>query len=176
MSTPGTSQNYSTPELLVAALGPLPPTAQVLARLQTMLVDPNSDLSDVGKLLRLDAAMTTRVIKISNSTWFSRGSPCHTIDEAVNRIGFKEVFQVVSVAASSALVAQPLAAYGRGAIAAWRESGGRFCGGTLRGFFVAQCDGPFAEDALVLAETAAVLVGHRLEVAEVEAQPVGRDE
>lgn len=122
MSTPGTSQNYSTPEALAAALGPLPPTAQVLARLQTMLADPNSDLSDVAKLLRLDAAMTTRVIKISNSTWFSRGSPCHTIEESVNRIGFKEVFQVVSVAASSALVAQPLAAYGRGAIAAWRES------------------------------------------------------
>ena len=122
MSSPAASPNYSTPEQLVAALGPLPPTAQVLARLQGLLANPNSDLDDVSKLLRLDAAMTTRVIKISNSTWYSRGSPCHTIEEAVNRIGFREVFQVVSIAASSALVAQPLTAYGRGAIATWRES------------------------------------------------------
>lgn len=118
----GTSPNFSTPELLVASLGALPPTAQVLARLQALLADPNSDLGDVSALLRLDAAMTTRVIRISNSSWFSRGQPCHTIDESVNRIGFREVFQVVSIAASSALVAQPLAAYGRGAISIWRES------------------------------------------------------
>lgn len=131
------SPSFPTPEQLVAALGPLPPTAQVLARLQSLLANPNSDLDDVATLLRLDAPMTTRVIKISNSTWYSRGSPCQTIEEAVNRIGFREVFQVVSIAASSALVAQPLAAYGRGAIATWRESVA--CG--LAGELIAECLG-----------------------------------
>jgi len=120
MSTSGALP--ATPEQLVAALGPLPPTAQVLARLQTLLSDPNSDLGDVATLLRLDAGMTTRVVKISNSAWYGRGLPCHTIEEAVNRIGFREVFQVVSVASSSALVAQPLAAYGRDPTVIWRES------------------------------------------------------
>jgi len=122
MSSPGASPNIPTPEKLVAELGALPPTAQILARLQGLLADPNSDLGDVSALLRLDAAMTTRLIKISNSIWYNRGQPCHTIDESVNRIGFREVFQVVSIAASSALVAQPLTAYGRGAISIWRES------------------------------------------------------
>jgi HD-like signal output (HDOD) protein len=122
MTTPGTPPPISNPEQLVAHLGALPPTAQVLARLHALLADTNSDLGDVAILLRLDAAMTTRVIKISNSTWYGRGQPCHTIEEAVNRIGFREVFQVVSIAASSAVVAQPLAAYGRGAIRTWRES------------------------------------------------------
>lgn len=122
MSSTGVPENFSSPEQLAAALGSLPPIAQVLARLQSLLNDPNSDLGDVVKLLKLDAAMTTRVVKISNSTWYARGSPNHTLDEAVNRIGFREVYQVVSIAASSALVAQPLAAYGRGAIATWRES------------------------------------------------------
>jgi HD-like signal output (HDOD) protein len=122
MSLPGAVPNFFTPEQLVAALGPLPPTAQVLARLQSLLANPNSDLGDIATLLRLDAGMTTRIIKISNSTWYSRGSPCHTIEESVNRIGFREVFQVVSIAVSSALVAQPLAAYGRDAVATWRES------------------------------------------------------
>jgi len=122
MPDPGASAKIPTPELLVAALGALPPTAQVLARLQRLLADPNSDLGDVSALLRLDAAMTTRLIKISNSPWYNRGQPCHTIEESVNRIGFREVYQVVSIAASSSLVAQPLAAYGLGAISIWRES------------------------------------------------------
>jgi len=121
MST-ASSSGYSTPEQLVAALGPLPPTAQVLARLQGLLANPNSDMDDVSNLIRLDAAMTTRVIKISNSAWYSRGQPCRTIEEAVKRIGFREVFQVVSIAASGAMVAQPLTSYHRGAIAMWRES------------------------------------------------------
>ena len=122
MSSPGASSKTPTPESLVEELGKLPPTAQILARLQSLLADPNSDLGDISALLRLDAAMTTRLIKISNSTWYNRGLPCHTLEESVNRIGFREVLQVVSIAASSALVAQSLAAYGRGAISIWRES------------------------------------------------------
>lgn len=122
MTTPGAEFIPPTIERLIADLGPLPPTAQILARLQGLLTDPNSDLTDISALLRLDAAMTTRLIKISNSTWFNRGQPCHTLEEAVNRIGFREVFQVVSIAASSSLVAQPQVAYGKGAISIWRES------------------------------------------------------
>lgn len=122
MTSSGAEFIPPTIEKLIADLGPLPPTAQILARLQALLSDTNSDLNDISALLRLDAAMTTRLIKISNSTWFNRGQPCHTLDEAVNRIGFREVFQVVSIAASSSLVAQPQAAYGKGAISIWRES------------------------------------------------------
>jgi HD-like signal output (HDOD) protein len=94
----------------------------VLARLQMLLSDPNSGLDDIAELIRLDAALTTRVIQISNSVWFRRGLPSNTISEAVNRVGFREVYRMVGVVASSALVAQPLAAYNRTTAAAWRES------------------------------------------------------
>jgi HD-like signal output (HDOD) protein len=100
----------------------LPPLNRVLTRLQILLSDTNSSLDDVAELIRLDAAMTTRIIHVSNSAWFGRGGPCHTIAEAVNRIGFREVYYVVAVTAAKAVVAQPLAAYGRNANALWRES------------------------------------------------------
>jgi HD-like signal output (HDOD) protein len=107
---------------MIAAMGQLPPMAQVLARLQRLLSDANSGLDDVAQLLRLDAALTTRVIQISNSVWFRRGSPCRTIEEAMNRVGFREVYHVVAVAASGSIVAQPLAAYERDALQMWSES------------------------------------------------------
>lgn len=119
---PENPQNYSTPAGLVAAMGQLPAIAQVLARLQRLLSDTNSSLDDVTALIRLDAAMSTRVVQISNSAWFKRGSACQTIDEAVNRVGFREIFHLVSVVASRSMIAQPLAAYGRDAHATWRES------------------------------------------------------
>jgi HD-like signal output (HDOD) protein len=119
---PENSSNYSTPQRLVAAMGQLPPMAQVLARLQRLLSDTNSGLEDIAALIRLDPAMTTRVIQISNSAWFGRGGGCRTIEAAVNRVGFREVYHVVAVAASGAIVAQPLLAYGRDAVTMWRES------------------------------------------------------
>jgi HD-like signal output (HDOD) protein len=111
-----------SPSQLVADLKPLPPVAQVLARLQMLLSDPNSGLDDIADLIRLDAALTTRVIQISNSVWFRRGLQSSTISEAVNRVGFREVYRMVGVVASSAIVAQPLTAYNRLTAAAWRES------------------------------------------------------
>src|SRR5688572_8210070 len=103
-------------------MGQLPAIAQVLARLQRLLSDTNSSLDDVTALIRLDAAMSTRVIQISNSAWFKRGTTCQTIDEAVNRVGFREIFHLVSVVASRSMIAQPLHAYKRDAQATWRES------------------------------------------------------
>ncbi len=43
-----------------------------------------------------------------------------------------------------------------------------YVGGTLRGFCVAQSDGAFAPGALAMAETAAVLIGHRLDAMQRE--------
>ena len=122
MAYPVTSSDVPTPERLVGALRPLPPVARVLARLQRLLADPNSDLDDIAELIRLDAALATRVIQISNSVWFARGQQSETITEAVNRMGFREVYHLVTVTVSGAMVTQPLAAYGRNANAMWHES------------------------------------------------------
>jgi HD-like signal output (HDOD) protein len=93
-----------------------------LARLQQLLTNPESGIAEVAGLIRLDAALATRIIQISNSVWFGRGEPCQMIEDAVNRVGFREVYHLVAVMASGAIVAQPLAAYGRDAMTQWRES------------------------------------------------------
>ena len=122
MASPVTSSDFPTPEQLLSALEPLPPVARVLARLQRLLANPNSDLDDIAELIRLDAALATRVIHVSNSVWFGRGQQSETIKEAVNRMGFREVYHLVTVAVSGSMVAQPLAAYGRNANTTWHES------------------------------------------------------
>lgn len=94
----------------------------VLPRLQRLLADPNAGLFEVVELVRLDPALTARVVQVSNSAWFGRGSACGTIEEAVNRVGFHEVHRLVATAAASAVVVQSLSAYGLDDKAMWRES------------------------------------------------------
>jgi HD-like signal output (HDOD) protein len=100
----------------------LPPTARVLSRLQKLLADANSGLDDVATLLRLDASLTTRVIQISNSVYFGRGNPCRTIEDAVNRVGFREIYRLVAIVASGAIVAGPLPAYTLSNEQVWDDS------------------------------------------------------
>jgi HD-like signal output (HDOD) protein len=116
------SVSVPTASSLAQALGPVPPSAHVLVQLQRLLADLNSGLDDIANLVRLDAAMATRIIRVSNSAWFGRGLPCKTVEEAVNRIGFREVYHFVAVAASSALVAQPVPAYSRDSLGMWTDS------------------------------------------------------
>ena len=111
-----------TPGQLVSELHQLPPIARVLARLQRLLSDPVSSLDGVADLIRLDAGLTTRVIQISNSVWFGRGEPSQTIEDAVSRVGFREIYRLVAVMATDAVVASRLIVYGRDAGAMWQES------------------------------------------------------
>ena len=116
------SPDQPTPLQLVTELHQLPPIARVLARLQRLLSDPVSSLDGVAELIRLDAALATRLIQISNSVWFGRGEPSQTIEDAVSRVGFREVYRLVAVMATNAVVASRLAVYGRDAGMMWRES------------------------------------------------------
>jgi len=111
-----------TPARLVSALRQLSPAPMVLPRLQKLLRDPNSGLFDVVELVKLDGALTARVIHMSNSAMFGRGGVCSTLDEAVNRVGFNEVHRLVATAAASAVVVQSLSAYGLDDKDMWRES------------------------------------------------------
>jgi HD-like signal output (HDOD) protein len=116
------SPGQPTPGQLVSELRQLPPIARVLARLQRLLSDPILSLEGVADLIRLDAALTTRVIQISNSVWFGRGEPSRTIEDAVSRVGFREIYRLVAVMATDAVVASRLVVYGRDAGMMWQES------------------------------------------------------
>lgn len=111
-----------TPEVLAAALPQIPPVAQVLADLQRLLGDTETALEDIARLIRIDPALASRVIAISNSAHFHRGEACDTIFDAVNRIGFREVYHVVAIVGSAAIVSHPVLAYRRDADMMWKES------------------------------------------------------
>jgi len=89
----------------------LPAAPQVLASLSELLEDTNAGIEDIVELLKRDAALCVRVISVSNSIAFGGGSSS-SIDEAVSRIGFSEIFRLVGLATTAHLADRALVCYG----------------------------------------------------------------
>ncbi len=92
----------------------LPAAPQVLAGLCELLQDVNSDLEQVANQIRVDSALSARVIRISNSTVYG-GVRIGSVDEAVNRVGFGEILRLVGIASVAGLADRALPFYGIGA-------------------------------------------------------------
>jgi len=81
----------------------LPSAPRVLAELQDLLKDANTDLDEVTSLLRRDTGLTARVIRIANGVVYNSGDPVASLEEALARVGFNEVHRVTGIASVSGL-------------------------------------------------------------------------
>ena len=108
-STPRTS--HITREQIVALGNRLPPSLGIFGRLQAVLRDANNDLDDIVQLINVDPALTFQVIKLSNSAIFGIQSRCESIEQAVARVGFGNIQQLVGLAVARQAFQGALANY-----------------------------------------------------------------
>jgi HD-like signal output (HDOD) protein len=101
-------------EQIVEGIVSLPPTPRILPKLQKLLRDPNSSIHDIISLVKIDAPMTAQIVRISNSAYYGAGEAVQSLEEAVNRLGFREVYRVTSVAAAHQVMGEALPLYNMG--------------------------------------------------------------
>ncbi len=77
---------------------------------------------EIVALVRLDPAIAARVLQMGNSAFFSNGTRCFTVEEAVNRVGYTQVYDMVSYAVASQVLVRPLEVYGLEADDLWKLS------------------------------------------------------
>src|SRR5882724_977784 len=111
-----------TPEDIVREVKHLPSAPKVLPRLKQLLGDGNSAMHEIVALIRLDPGIAVRVLQAANSAYFSKGVRCLTVDEAVHRVGYDRVYELVSYAVSSQVLVRPLETYGIEADELWKMS------------------------------------------------------
>jgi HD-like signal output (HDOD) protein len=99
-------------EALLNVVRTLPAAPQILAQLGHLLLDANSDMSDITALLKRDAALTTRIIRISNSAIYNTGKPFASLEDSLARVGFTEVYRLTGFAAAAQLADRKLSFYG----------------------------------------------------------------
>lgn len=90
----------------------LPAAPQILARLGQLRLEPNADMDDVTALLRCDAALTARILRIANSPTYSTGTPYGSLGQALARVGFGEIYKIAGFATIAQMADQNLRFYG----------------------------------------------------------------
>lgn len=99
-------------ETLLHVVKTLPAAPRILSELGHLLLDPNSDMGEVTALLRRDTALTARIIRISNSAFYNAGHPYASLDEALARVGYMEVYRLTGFAAVAQVAEVDLFIYG----------------------------------------------------------------
>lgn len=69
----------------------LPAAPDVMMRIAELCKDPRASARDLGKVLQLDPALTTRVLKQVNSSFYGLSASIKTVTHAVVILGFQEI-------------------------------------------------------------------------------------
>jgi putative nucleotidyltransferase with HDIG domain len=82
-----------------------------MPKLLRLLNDPDSSVDAIADLIQLDAGLTAKLIGIANSAYYGSSGCIADVDDAVNRLGFREIYRTVTLICSKSFVGQSLHAY-----------------------------------------------------------------
>lgn len=122
LNTPPSAAPAITLDEIVREVEHLPSAPRVLPRLKQLLCDGNTAMTEVVEMVRLDPGIAARVLQFGNSAHFSQGLRCYTVEEAVNRVGYDQIYELVATAVAAQVLVRPLAAYNLEADALWENS------------------------------------------------------
>lgn len=80
---------------LVGQIGSLPSLPVVYQEVMACLQKPNASLSDVGKVIGKDVAMTATLLKLVSSAFFGLSKPVSTVERAVSFLGLDTLIALV---------------------------------------------------------------------------------
>lgn len=101
-----------TPERLLQLAQQLPASSRILLLLSNLMDSGDCSLEEIALLLRRDATLAARIIRISNGAVYGSDGGIASVEDAVGRVGFAEVYRLTGLAAAAQLVDEHLAFYG----------------------------------------------------------------
>jgi RNA polymerase sigma-70 factor (ECF subfamily) len=90
----------------------LPAAPRIFAELERMLADPSTPLEQIAEAIKRDTSMAAQVIRLSNSAALGGEQRVGSVEEAVLRLGYREIFRMAGYIAGAQLAEKPLAFYG----------------------------------------------------------------
>lgn len=90
----------------------LAPSGATFGRLRALLDKPDADMEEIVHLIRLDPGLTFQVVRMSNSVLFGVRERNDSLEGAVERLGFRDIFRLVGLAATHQVCQGDLRLYG----------------------------------------------------------------
>lgn len=109
-------------EQFISGVETVPPSIRVLAKLSTLIGDYNSTIADVVELIGFDPSLTSVILRVSNSALFGGNLQVTNLEDAVNRLGFREVYRITAAVSARHVLERDLTAYGLTAVELWNRS------------------------------------------------------
>lgn len=100
----------------------LAPAAATYGQLRMLLQDPDTGMDEIVQLIRLDPALTFHVVRMSNSVIFGLREHTDSLEGAVGRVGFREIYRLVGLAATQQVCQRDLLNYRLKASRLWENA------------------------------------------------------
>jgi len=107
---------------LVTLGSTLPPSLQVFTQLEQRMHDPFVEVSELVSVIRTDPSLVFKLLRLANSVMFGQRAPCDSLDEAVARVGIREIQRLVGLASSHQSYQHDLPACGLTASQVWENA------------------------------------------------------
>ena len=98
-------------DTFLAIANKLPASPAILAEFNELTLDPHMVISEATALLRRDSTLAAGVVRVSNSPVYG-GDRISAVEDAVARVGLREVYRLVSLATTARLAEMAMPVYG----------------------------------------------------------------
>lgn len=98
-------------QTLLEAAAKLPASPAILAEFNELTLDPHMVIDEATALLRRDSTLAAGVVRVSNSPIYG-GDRISAVEDAVARVGLREIYRLVSLATTARLSELALPLYG----------------------------------------------------------------
>lgn len=133
-----------TMDQLLEHVGELPPIPQVAQRALQVIRNPQSNMAELAELLSLDEAMTSLVLRWSNSSYYGLRYPVATVQQAVVYLGHRTLHSLILAASVASILNRAVPGYHLERGQLWRHSLGTAVGART---VAAQFGAKLAEEA-----------------------------
>jgi putative nucleotidyltransferase with HDIG domain len=109
-------------EAILQSVTQLPPFPAVIQRVMELVEDPKTSAHDVVDVIQYDQAITANVLMVCNSAYFGLRKPVYSLTDALVRIGFNNLVEIILTRGTAFLFYQSCQGYQLQRGELWRHS------------------------------------------------------
>jgi len=107
---------------IIKSIKDLPPMPQVVIKIQGLISDLNSDITDLAEIIESDQAVAAKVLKMANSAYYGMSGKISSIHQASVLLGYQVLGEIVTMAGVVGILSGSMPGYGYDAQELWKHS------------------------------------------------------
>jgi len=107
---------------IIQSIKDLPPMPQVVIKIQHLISDLNSDVTDLAEIIESDPAVAAKVLKMVNSAYDGMSGKISSIHQASVLLGYQVLGEIVTMAGTVDILSGSMPGYGYDSQELWKHS------------------------------------------------------